>query len=45
MREQTGWWSRRGFLASLAAAGAVQLAAPARGLGGVEPKDDQAGIR
>ena len=33
MSKQTGHWSRRGFLASLAALGAAHLAAPARGLG------------
>jgi len=33
MSDKAATWSRRGFLTSLAAAGAAQLAAPARGLG------------
>ena len=33
MSEQCGSWSRRGFLASLAALGVAQLAAPRRGFG------------
>ena len=33
MRQRARLWSRRGFLAAVAAAGATQLAAPAQGLG------------
>ncbi len=44
MSEQTDHWSRRGFLASLAALGAAHLAAPARGLGSASDRKIKLGF-